>query len=118
MYHSQKKPCGPEKKETLKEQGFYKTTAWRRIRVQALERDHYLCQKCLERHRLTRATEVHHILPLEDYPESALVLSNLMSLCWDCHEQTKHRKPARSVPGVRTMRVTDGEDGDESVHEW
>ena len=34
---------------------------------------------------------VHHIKPLEDYPELALELDNLISLCNDCHEQITNR---------------------------
>lgn len=77
---------------TLKEQGFYATPAWRRIRRLALQRDNWLCQACLKQHRITKATEVHHVKPLEDYPELGLSLDNLMSLCWQCHEETKHKQ--------------------------
>lgn len=96
---------------TLKQQGFYHTSAWRRIRKLALQRDHYLCQACLKENRFTKATEVHHIKPLEDFPEFALELSNLQSLCWDCHEQTKsHGREVVKVPlGVRVIRVANGE---------
>ena len=45
---------------------FYKTPAWRRLRLVALERDHYICQDCLAQKRLgariraRRAVVVHH----------------------------------------------------------
>lgn len=97
------------KKETLKKQGFYQKAAWRRLRRQALERDHYLCQECLRHRRFTKATEVHHKKPVEKYPELALELDNLESLCWTCHEQTKVRTgapEARSAPnGVRVIKI-------------
>lgn len=103
---------GPESKGdvgagTLKDQGFYKKAVWRKLRLQALERDHYLCQECLRRRRFTKATEVHHIKPLEDYPELGLSLSNLVSLCWPCHEQTKARgKSGPAAPaGVRIIKI-------------
>ena len=106
------------KEATLKEQGFYHTSAWRRLRVKALERDHYLCKNCLRNHRITTATEVHHILPVDDHPELALVLDNLESLCWDCHEQTKdHGKRVMQAPaGVRVIKVSNGSD-DEAIGE-
>lgn len=99
-----------EKKDTMKSQGFYHTSAWRRIRVQALQRDHYLCQACLKNNRFTKATEVHHIKELEDHPELALDLDNLQSLCWDCHEKTKdHRRCSVEIPkGVKVIKITDG----------
>lgn len=102
----------PEK-STLKEQGFYHRTAWRRIRVQALQRDHYLCQKCLAKKKITPATEVHHIIQLEDDPSLGLELSNLQSLCWYCHEETKHNKPDRYIPGVNVLKIKDGSEMDD-----
>lgn len=100
-----------QKKPTLKEQGFYHKGPWRRIRKKALERDHYLCQYCLKKHKVRAATEVHHIKELEDYPELALELGNLVSLCWHCHEDTKHRKASKPLPtGVRVIKVSDGSD--------
>lgn len=89
--------------DTLKDQGFYKKAVWRKLRVQALERDHYLCQACLR----PKATEVHHIKPLEEFPELGLTLSNLESLCWPCHEATKIRGK-REIPtpaGVRIIKI-------------
>lgn len=97
-----------EKKDSLKKRGFYQSRVWRRVRLLALQRDHYLCQACLRKKRFTTATEVHHIKPLEEYPELGLELSNLESLCWDCHEATKRRPSASGPPGVRIIRVSDG----------
>lgn len=102
----------PEKKDTLKKRGFYQSAAWRRARQMALQRDHYLCQSCLKKQRIKTATEVHHIRPLEDYPELALELSNLQSLCWDCHEATKRRSQPSLPNGVKIIKITDGS-GDE-----
>jgi 5-methylcytosine-specific restriction endonuclease McrA len=90
-------------KSTLKQQGFYHTPAWRRLRVAALRRDRYQCRHCLRR----TATEVHHVKPLEDYPDSALDLGNLVSLCHSCHEATKlyGHKAAALPPGVRIIKA-------------
>lgn len=73
-----------------------------------MQRDHYLCQECLRNHYVKAATEVHHIKPLEDYPELGLELDNLESLCWDCHELTKSRKGKPMPRGVRVIKVSDG----------
>lgn len=102
------------KKPTLKQQGFYRSRAWRSVRLVALQRDHYLCQNCLRKKRFTRATEVHHIRPLEDFPELGLEVSNLLSLCWRCHEETKdHGGCAAVMPaGVKVIKITDEEDCD------
>lgn len=58
---------------------------WRRIRAQALERDRRQCQHCLKRGLVKRATDVHHIITIEDAPWLRLVLTNLISLCKECH---------------------------------
>ncbi len=93
------------KKIGLKKQGFYHWPVWRRLRVLALQRDHYLCQECLRQGRLTKATEVHHRKSVEDFPELALSLDNLESLCWDCHEKTKARGKRAAPSGVRVIRI-------------
>ncbi|AIQ69547.1 hypothetical protein PGRAT_19345 [Paenibacillus graminis] len=66
---------------------FYKSTAWERAREQALIRDNHLCQHCMMRHRLTLADMVHHIKPISEYPDLALVLENLLCLCNSCHNK-------------------------------
>ena len=96
-----------KKEPTLKEQGFYHTAVWRRLRVLALQRDRSLCQKCLKNKRIKRATEVHHVVPVESSPELALELANLESLCRDCHEATKARRPVRVYP-ARVIKISDG----------
>ena len=85
----------------------YHTGAWNRLRIQALNRDHWLCQFCLREGRLTYASEVHHLVPVEADPSLALELSNLVSLCRTCHEGTKVRKAAaeRAPAGVRVIRA-------------
>ena len=97
----------PAKKNPLKKSGFYQGRPWRKVRSIALQRDHYLCQHCLQQKRFTPATDVHHIKPLEDFPELGLDLDNLTSLCWRCHEQTKHRRPDADYGGVRVIRIKD-----------
>ena len=69
----------------------YKTKRWERKRAAVLRRDEYLCQECKRYGKTTQATTVHHIYPLEDYPELALVGDNLISLCNACHERMHDR---------------------------
>lgn len=76
---------------------FYGTDAWKRCRAAALRRDHGLCQHCLKEGRRAvdahgrsfpvLATMVHHIRHLDEHPELALNLDNLVSLCDSCHEK-------------------------------
>ena len=70
--------------------------AWRRLRLEILERDGYRCRKCGKAGRL----EVDHIKPLrrggDEYSPG-----NLQAICRGCHiektrtEQTTHRPDPR-----------------------
>ena len=70
---------------------FYHTAAWKRARKAALQRDRGMCVDCMARFaqgtgiRPRRAEVVHHIRPLEERPDLALRLDNLVSLCAECH---------------------------------
>ena len=85
---------------------FYGTEAWKRCRAAALRRDHGLCQHCLAAGRRTvdssgrswqvMATMVHHIRHLDEHPELALSLDNLVSLCDRCHEAEHPEKRRRT----------------------
>ncbi|NOJ73896.1 HNH endonuclease [Paenibacillus alvei] len=60
--------------------GFHKTTKWKRKRVKILRRDEYRCQESKRYGKTEPATTVHHIYPIELYPELALTDWNLLSL--------------------------------------
>lgn len=71
---------------------FYSSPEWRQLRKEALERDHYECVWCRDEGRLTTINlEVDHILELDDYPEHALDLDNLRTLCRSCHNKRHGR---------------------------
>lgn len=80
---------------------FYVTREWKDLRQQVLERDAYCCQRCLgkyhenkERIKLTKAKYVHHIIPMKESYVLALEESNLISLCYRCHEIVEGRARA------------------------
>lgn len=64
---------------------------WQRLRLRALRRDKYRCQEAARFGRVEEATHVHHIWPVEDYPEYAYCLWNLVSLTKANHEAMHHR---------------------------
>jgi len=66
-------------------ENFYKSPQWKRLRAVALRRDEYLCRRCKRYGRNREATVVHHILHVDEYPDKALRLDNLISLCAECH---------------------------------
>ncbi|HGS1028810.1 TPA: HNH endonuclease, partial [Streptococcus pneumoniae] len=67
---------------------FYNSSEWRTIRRQALKRDHYECVWCRDEGKVTTTNlEVDHIKELELYPEFALDIDNLRTLCKACHNK-------------------------------
>lgn len=71
---------------------FYVSKEWLAIRDLAIERDHKECIWCKAEGRLTtKNLEVDHIKELEFYPELALDLDNLRTLCHDCHDKRHGR---------------------------
>lgn len=95
---------------------FYKSKAWRQLRLAALQRDHYLCVDCMaanQRGEMIRprpATVVHHVLPVEQRLDLALDIDNLVSLCDACHNKRHPEKgggePRPEPPGsVRVIKV-------------
>jgi 5-methylcytosine-specific restriction protein A len=61
---------------------------WREIRLAKLKVNP-LCEMCEAGGMTEPATEVHHVLPLEEGGTNSS--DNLMSLCRSCHEGTKKR---------------------------
>ena len=66
---------------------FYKTNKWAALRNTALIRDKYMCQCCIANNKNVNATCVHHVFPIEQYPQYSYELWNLMSLCDKCHDE-------------------------------
>jgi len=71
---------------------FYNGVDWLKARKLALIRDSHLCQECLKNKKITAAEMVHHTKTLEDYPELAYDLDNLVSLCNACHNKEHPEK--------------------------
>lgn len=95
---------------------FYHSAAWKRVRALAMQRDHGMCQDCMDRLRAGygirphRAQMVHHIIPLEERPDLALDLNNLRSLCNECHnrqhpEKGRDRRQDKAKDMPARMRV-------------
>ena len=71
---------------------FYNSSKWRTIRRRALKRDHYECVWCRDEGKVTTTNlEVDHIKELEFYPEFALDIDNLRTLCKECHNKRHER---------------------------
>lgn len=97
-------------------QPFYHSAKWKRLRKAALYRDRGLCQDCMARFdagtgfKPRRADTVHHLLTLEERPDLALDLNNLLSLCAICHNQ-RHPEKGESkeldspAPPMRVIKI-------------
>lgn len=66
---------------------FYNSKAWKVCRELVLQRDNYLCVHHLKRNQIVAADMVHHIKELREHPDLSLEPSNLVSLCFSCHEE-------------------------------
>lgn len=87
---------------------FYNSVGWRRLSREVIKSYHGECSRCRQRGRYARASVVHHVRPLKEYP--ALAYSRyytecngsqcvqLMPLCRACHEEIHHRTPHHTPP--------------------
>ncbi|MBU5214572.1 HNH endonuclease [Heyndrickxia oleronia] len=96
----------PEYKTYEQKMRFYKSSEWKSLRLQALERDNYECQECKRQGEVYtdqhdpdkhKRLDVDHIKEIEDYPDLALELDNLQVLCvW--HHNEKHNRFSSKPP--------------------
>jgi 5-methylcytosine-specific restriction endonuclease McrA len=76
----------------------YKDKRWLKKRQVILKRDDYLCKECKRYGKRRQAEQVHHINPLEEYPELILTNDNLISLCTKCHDKMHDRNNNKLTP--------------------
>lgn len=103
-------------KHTKESAPFYHQEVWKRLRGVALMRDAGMCCDCMEKFNVglitapSRATMVHHIIPIEERPDLALDLNNLRSLCDRCHnihhpEKGRKRQQVSTPQGIRVIKI-------------
>ena len=68
----------------------YNSSRWKQVRRQALLRDNLMCIECKKIGVDTIATEVHHIIELNDDISKAFDLDNLESICHKHHMEHHH----------------------------
>lgn len=71
---------------------FYKTKEWKHIRLERMKLDNYECQSCKAKGKYHKAEMVHHIEHVKVRPMLALTMSNLVSLCNQCHNREHPEK--------------------------
>lgn len=91
-FDTQKFYLGPLRKRGHDYEGIGKTGTSREasvwLRQEAFKRDDWACQKCGAGVEAT--LHVHHIKPCAEFPSEALDLSNLITLCKNCHNKIHH----------------------------
>lgn len=70
--------------------GWYKTSAWQKLRRKVLARDP-LCKFCAKKGIVTAGNTVDHIKPHRGKMELFFEITNLQTLCKSCHSSTKQR---------------------------
>lgn len=70
----------------------YNKKKWKIKREYILKRDKYMCKECARFGKRVDADTVHHIYPVEFYPQYAMSNWNLISLCNKCHNEMHDRK--------------------------
>ncbi len=77
---------------------------WASIRLQALTRDNFICQSCGKQSSTFSPLHVHHKIPFKAFVsiKKANELSNLITLCSDCHHKAELNVKIRScLSGLR-----------------
>lgn len=85
----------------------YKGKRWRDLAARAMRRDGYKCQLSARYGRSVEADMVHHIYPVDQYPEYGYCLWNLISLSNAEHNKLHDRNTNKlTAEGVALMRRT------------
>lgn len=74
----------------------HKTKRWQILRKKVLKRDKYLCKESLRYGKRVEAFVVHHIYPVNSFPEYAFCEWNLISLSHKEHE-AMHKRDTREL---------------------
>ncbi len=75
-----------------REDVFYNSWTWQKVRDRVKERDNYECQMCKEDGRVGRGDTVHHIKHLKDRPDLGVDEDNLITLCYEHHNAVHPEK--------------------------
>ena len=91
----------------MRKQFSYNGIKWKHLAQMALCRDGYMCQLSKRYGKAVPAEVVHHIYPVDEYPEYAYCPWNLISLSRAAHNRLHDRENgALTNEGVALMRRT------------
>ena len=99
IYRPAPKPRPPRYNAQRRHELVYNDSRWRPLREAVMMRDGGLCQECLQKGRLTPATQVHHkVSPFQiglsdaDFNYYAWSMENLEAICQECHAAIHSRE--------------------------
>ena len=85
----------------------YNGHRWKALAAKAMRRDGYMCQLSKRYGKTVEAEVVHHIYPVDEYPEYAYELWNLVSLSRAAHNRLHDRDhKGLTAEGLALMRRT------------
>ena len=85
----------------------YRDKRWIHVAGLAMRRDGYMCQLSKRYGQARQAEVVHHIYPVDEYPEYAYCLWNLISLTRKQHNRLHDRTTgALTAAGIALQRRT------------
>ena len=85
----------------------YKARRWERLRAQVMRRDGYRCQLSKRFGKAVPADLVHHIYPVDEFPEYAFEPWNLVAVSRAAHNKLHDRDSDKlTAEGVALMRRT------------
>lgn len=67
-------------------QKMYARSFWKEIIKTIYKRDNYKCLRCHKGHTKGNRLHAHHVKPWAGNPSSRFSLSNIITLCGDCHQ--------------------------------
>ena len=80
----------------------YKSPRWEKLRCAILRRDGYRCREAARYGLSVEATTVHHVWPVEDYPQWAWQPWNLIALS-QLNHNAMHDRVTGKLTDVRTL---------------
>lgn len=85
----------------------YKARRWERLRAQVMRRDGYRCQLSKRFGKAVPADLVHHIYPVDEFPEYAFEPWNLISVSRAAHNKLHDRDSDKlTAEGIALRRRT------------
>lgn len=85
----------------------YKARRWERLRAQVMRRDGYRCQLSKRYGKAVPADLVHHIYPVDEFPEYAFEPWNLIAVSRAAHNKLHDRDSDKlTAEGIALMRRT------------